>query len=193
MTYFSVLLKSLKNNIFQNTTISVIGPSGAGKTTLLQFLETGKEQIETPPTTIGLMFRKEPYYFDNWNFNVIDVGGQDLYRYSTWELAIEQSKIVIYMIDATNRPNGDTADNFEQDIKRFEFVIKLMQDDQFILILLNKQDLSHNNPIKIEEFRNLYPIDLLKPVQHEIYLTSAKYGTGIDFCFKWIIDKLNED
>jgi len=185
----SVLLN--RKNVSQKATVSVLGPSKAGKTTLIRYLETGL--IEEGPLlpTLGIDYRNKPINVDKWDFNIIDVGGQKLYQETFWELALEQSNGLIYVIDSTIRP--DKKDKFFQtQIKQFEYALDLLQSHIPIMILLNKQDLTDLNPIQAKEFQSIYPQQKLHRRTVTILPSAVKYGQGVENAMLWFIDSIQE-
>ncbi len=167
----------------------LLGASGAGKTTFIRFLETGKTVEENPYTTLGIDVRKKPIKLDEWTLSTIDVGGQELYQKTFWNLGMSQADAVVYLIDATIRPvEGDDA--FELSLFSFEYMLELLPPRKPILILVNKQDLVELNPLSPEEATQVYPIRNLIGRSVNVLATSAKYGNGVDTAIKWLVAKL---
>ncbi|MFX0066683.1 MAG: ADP-ribosylation factor-like protein [Candidatus Hermodarchaeota archaeon] len=185
----SRLLK--KKQITKNASISILGPSKAGKTTFVRYLESGLIQEEAPLPTLGIDYRRKPVKVDGWAFNIIDVGGQKLYQEAFWELAVEQSQGLIYMVDATKRPNKD-PEEFQIHLNQFNYALDLIQDHIPILFLLNKQDMKQLNPIQPEEFGKLYSLKRLFKRTCSILPSSAKYGDGVEEAMMWFIEAISE-
>lgn len=186
----SVLKKLFGKEITKkNAKIVLLGPSKAGKTTLVKYLEQGKPVEEEVRTTLGIDIRSKHFKIENWNFSVIDVGGQELYQKTFWNLGVQQADAVIYVIDGLVRRGNP---NFKQAKNQFEYMKKLVEDYMPILILVNKQDLVAEKPLTAEEAFKLYELDTLKGRSFNLVPTSAKYGTGVDLAMKWIVEKLKE-
>ena len=171
--------------------IVLLGASGAGKTTFLKYLETGETVEEDPLSTLGIDIRKKPVEIDNWRLTPIDVGGQELYQKSFWNLGMHQADAVVYLIDGTIRPVND-ADNYEISLFSFEYMLELLPPIKPILILINKQDLIELNPITADEATEFYPFDKLYGRSVIILPSSAKYGDGVENAIQWLFSKLEE-
>lgn len=167
----------------------LLGASGAGKTTFIRYLETGKPVDDNPMTTLGIDVRKKPIQLDGWTLSTIDVGGQELYQKTFWNLGMSQADAVVYLIDATIRPEDD-SDAFELSLFSFEYMLELLPPNQPILVLINKQDLVEKNPLTAEEATQVYPISNLIGRSVNVLGTSAKLGNGVDTAVKWLVTKL---
>lgn len=175
----------------KNAKIVLLGASGAGKTTLIKFLETGKTVEEDPNTTLGIDIRKKPIKIDGWSLSTIDIGGQELYQKTFWNLGLSQSDAVVYLIDSTLRPTYN-SDNFEMSVFSFEYMLELLPPNKPILILVNKQDLVEYNPLSVEEATTHYSFHKLIGRSMNILPSSAKYGEGINTALSWMVQKLEE-
>lgn len=186
MLFLSRLLGRKK---LKEAKIVLLGASGAGKTTFIRFLETGKQVNDVPNTTLGIDVRKKPINLDGWSLSTIDVGGQELYQKTFWNLGMSQVDAVVYLIDGTLRPNAKD-DAFEMSLFSFEYMLDLLPPKQPILILINKQDLVELNPFSAEEATTVYPIRNLVGRSINVLPTSAKYGDGVDTAVSWLFEKL---
>ena len=61
-----------------------------------------------------------------------------------------------------------------------------------MLILINKQDLTEENPITVQEAVEQYDISNLVGRSFNIIPSSAKYGYGIEDAMSWLINKIEE-
>ncbi|MFX1442719.1 MAG: Rab family GTPase [Promethearchaeota archaeon] len=181
------LLKSRK--LEKRANISILGPSQSGKTTLVKFLETGMPQLEVPLSTLGIEIRQRGVEIANWRFQLIDVGGQQVYQEVFWELAVEQANSFIYLIDATVRPEN-RPEIFEFQKQQYIYAMDLIPEDAVILILLNKQDLVDENPINPKEFGKIYPLDKLKARTVAFLPSSAKFGNGVEDAMLWFVSAM---
>lgn len=185
----SLLSRLLGRKKLKEAKIILLGASGAGKTTFIRFLETGKQVKDVPNTTLGIDVRKKPINLDGWSLSTIDVGGQELYQKTFWNLGMSQVDAVVYLIDGTLRPNAKD-DTFEMSLFSFEYMLELLPPKQPILILINKQDLVELNPFSAEEATTVYPIRNLVGRSINVLPTSAKYGDGVDTAVSWLFEKL---
>jgi small GTP-binding protein len=180
-----------KKSIIMKANVVVLGSSGAGKTTLIRFLETGEPVLEDPRTTLGIDIRQTPIKVDGWSLSAIDVGGQELYRDSLWGLGVSQADAVIYVIDSLiEKREGDAR--FESSKFAFDYMLNLVQTGIPILILMNKQDLTNQNPLSCKDAINVYGIDQLVGRSFNILPSSAKFGDGVEFAMEWLVDKIME-
>ncbi len=177
--------------IEQKANLVILGSSGAGKTTLVRFLETGEPVLENPRTTLGIDIRQSPIAISGWSLTAIDVGGQELYRESLWSLGVSQASAVIYVLDGTIRKTINN-DAFEVSKFSFDYMLTIVEEDVPILILVNKQDLTEENPLTTQEAIEMYGICNLVGRSFNILPSSAKYGNGIELAVEWLVDKIAE-
>ena len=186
-----LLSKLFGKNKVKSARIIVLGSSGAGKTTFIRFIESGREVEEETLTTLGIDVRKKAISLDGWSISAIDVGGQEIYQKVFWNLGMSQADAVIYLIDGTLRPT-EMNDNYESSLFAFEYMLELLPPEKPMLILINKQDLTHMNPLNIEEATKLYPINKLFNRSINIIPSSAKYGSGVENSLNWLVEKLED-
>lgn len=179
-----------RKKVEQEAKIVVLGASGAGKTTLVKYLESGEPVEEDPRTTLGIDIRKNPIKIDGWSLSAIDVGGQELYRESLWSLGVSQSDAVIYVIDGTIRP--ESGPQYEISKFSFEYMLKIVEPDAPILILINKQDLKELNPLSAKKAIEIYDISTLVGRSFNVLPSSAKYGDGVEIAIEWLVEKIEE-
>lgn len=189
MSILSKIFGKLKTKEIFDAKLVLLGSSGAGKTTLVKYLESGKPVMENVRTTLGIDVRSNPVKIDNWEFSVIDIGGQTLYQKAFWNLGVSQADAIVYLIDGTIRP---TDDKFKEILGQFKYMLNLIETEMPILVLVNKQDLVDQNPMKAEEAVEAYEINTLLNRSLTIIPTSAKFGEGVDIAMQWMIEKLTE-
>lgn len=189
MSWLSRIFRNKK--IDQKASIVILGASGAGKTTLVRYLETGEPVMQDPRTTLGIDIRQNPIDIGGWSLSAIDVGGQELYRESLWSLGVSQADAVIYVIDGTVKPTSDNI-VFEESKFSFDYMLQIVDNKTPILILINKQDLTEQEPLSTQASILLYNISSLVGRSFNILPTSAKFGDGVETAILWLIDKIQE-
>ena len=175
----------------KHAVISVLGPSQAGKTTLIRFLETGEPQLEEPLSTLGIAFRQEPVRMGNWELKLIDVGGQKLYQTTFWEFSIEKADGLVYVVDATIKPETH-PERFKEQLEQYLYALGVLPEETPMMILLNKQDLVDLDPITPDNFGTYYPLESFLNRTVTFLPTSAKYGDGVTDAFNWFIQEVEE-
>ena len=173
----------------KDTTISFLGPSKSGKTTLIRFLETGEVIEGEMLSTLGVDYRSKPIKKKNLSMNLIDVGGQEVYQNAFWEFAVEQSEGIVYIIDATIRPESNPQ-VFEKHKAQFDYILNILPEDTVVMILLNKQDLAEQNPMSPVDFGKHYTFTNLAQRSFTVLPLSAKFGIGVDEAFDWFIEAI---
>jgi len=129
---FSGILDSLFGKVEQR--IIMVGLDAAGKTTILYKLKLG-EVVTTIPT-IG--FNVETVEYQNVDFTVWDVGGQDKIR-PLWRHYYANCNGIIFVVDSADkeRLSGDKSANEE--------ISNLLAEDELrdaiLLVFANKQDI----------------------------------------------------
>eukprot|EP01002_Notosolenus_urceolatus_P013575 NODE_4506_length_793_cov_5.379032_g3741_i0.p1 GENE.NODE_4506_length_793_cov_5.379032_g3741_i0~~NODE_4506_length_793_cov_5.379032_g3741_i0.p1 ORF type:complete len:186 (+),score=40.80 NODE_4506_length_793_cov_5.379032_g3741_i0:139-696(+) len=175
-----VLFTKLWHRLFgeEEYKIVVIGLNNAGKTTILYALNLGEVVLTQP--TIGS--NVEEVRFNNINFVVWDIGGQESLR-ATWENYYSQTSAIIMVVDSTD------VDRFE--LVKHELFHALEHTDlkdSVVLVLANKQDMPSAMPAgPLTEHLNLHQI-----TDHEWHLQTccALTGDGLYEGLNWIVDRL---
>ena len=180
-----------KKNLEQKASIVILGASGAGKTTLVRYLETGEPVESDPRTTLGIDIRQNPINIGGWSLSAIDVGGQELYRESLWGLGVSQADAVIYVIDGLVKPSNDSA-TFESSKFSYDYMLTIVDQKTPILMLINKQDITEQEPLTTKRAIELYDISDLVGRSFNVLPSSAKYGVGVETAILWLIEKINE-
>lgn len=189
MSLLSKIFGKLKTKELFEAKLVLLGSSGAGKTTLVKYLESGNPVLEDMRTTLGIDVRSNPVKIDNWEFRVIDIGGQTLYQKAFWNLGVSQADAIVYLIDGTIKPDHE---KFKENLGQFKYMLNLIENEMPILVLVNKQDLIDQNPMKADEAAEVYEINTLLNRSLTLLPTSAKFGEGVDLAMQWMIEKLAE-
>jgi small GTP-binding protein len=174
----------------KNATVTLIGPSKSGKTTLVRYIETGQTVTEDLHTTLGIEIRRNEVEIDGWKLKAIDTGGQQLYQQTFWELAIQQANAVIFVIDATIKEEED-PEMYNLSKEQFAYALDIIPEDMPLLVLLNKQDLTHKNPIGPKEAFQIFNLALFQNRTVAYLPCSAKYGDGVDEAMNWLFNKID--
>lgn len=185
MSILSKIFDRSKPKTDSHAKLVVLGSSGAGKTTLIRFLERGKPIEEDVRTTLGIDYRTRPIAIDNWEFTLIDIGGQLIYQKTFWSLGINQADAVIYLFDGTIKFDSEI---FKENLRHFEYMLNLIEKEIPLLILINKQDLP--DCVSADEFSSVVGLDKLSNRSMTFLQTSAKYGDGVENAMMWLIEKL---
>merc|ERR1711931_163992 len=125
------LLKSLRAKEPKDCRILLLGLDNAGKTTILKQLSS--EDITQVTPTQG--FNIKSVQSSGFKLNVWDIGGQRRIR-PYWRNYFENTDVLIYVIDSTDRNRFDETGQELQE---------LLDDEKLsgvpLLVLANKQDL----------------------------------------------------
>ncbi|KAF8020164.1 hypothetical protein BT93_G0769 [Corymbia citriodora subsp. variegata] len=122
--------------------IVMVGLDASGKTTILYKLKLGDVVMTTP--TIG--FNVETVEYEDVNFNVWDVGGQDKIR-PLWKHYMQNAQGLVFVVDSANRERiGEARSELHQILSEKEL------DNAALLVFANKQDLQ--NAMQATEIAN---------------------------------------
>ena len=154
--------------------ILMLGLDEAGKTTILYQLKMGESIITIP--TIG--FSVDTLDFQNLNFTVWDVGGQDKIRV-LWKHYYQNTDALIYVIDSNDKVRFDDA---AEELK------KMMEEEALkqcpVLIWANKQDL--NTSLTSEEVTEKLEMQNIKDRDWLVQGSSAIRGQGLREGLDWL-------
>ncbi len=189
MSFLSKLLLKKREQV-KDAYVTIIGPPKAGKTTLVRYLETGKPVEEELSTTLGIEVRKTGVQIDQWRLRAIDTGGQKIYQQTFWELAVQQADVVIFLIDATIKPDTN-PELYELTKEQFSYALDIIPEDVPLLVLINKQDLKEKNPMNVDEALQILDFGSIPNRSMAFYPCSAKYGTGVEEAINWIVTQLD--
>lgn len=168
------------NKLFGNHEykIVIVGLNNAGKTTILYSLHLGEVVVTQP--TIGS--NVEEIQYQNINFVVWDLGGQDSLRPS-WSMYYVNTQAVIFVVDSTDRDRLPV-------VKEELFRLLEQQDlkESCVLIFANKQDAkSALTPTELAQRLNLHNI---KAHPWHMQACCGLTGEGLYDGLDWIVERL---
>jgi small GTP-binding protein len=150
--------------------VCIFGLDRAGKTVLTQYLATRRIDEKARPT---IAFSITSMEFQSVNFSIWDTPGQPKFR-STWIKGIDQSQVLVYVVDASDKPR------FQESKEEFKKVLTSLNNMKSpLLFVFNKMDLpgAKENIPEIKEIFNLESIFTRKVTFFE---TSCKHPETID-------------
>ncbi|KAL9168272.1 hypothetical protein ABFS82_04G004600 [Erythranthe guttata] len=154
--------------------ILMIGINDAGKTTILYKLKLG--EIVTTIPTVG--FNMETVEYNNINFSLWDVGGQEKIR-PLWRHFYADTKGIIFVVDSSNRDRIVEARNE---------LHKMLTDDELrdavVLVFANKQDLP--NAMNDAEITDKLALGSLGERHWHVQSTCATSGEGLHEGLDWL-------
>ena len=167
--------------------VTVIGLPYAGKTTLVNWLL--EKRFTRPKPTIGLKFNQVE--IGDVIFNIFDLSGQTQYRETLWETYIMTSSGIIFILDTSDSSSLDEAK---------EWFWRIINDwlqgifsDKVILFLANKSDLQKSKRIdEIIEKLDLTQMSSIPNISFQVFKTSLRTNTNIDFAMKWFFTKIKQ-
>ena len=151
----------------------MVGLDAAGKTTILYKLKLG-EVVKTIPT-IG--FNVETVEYNNINFNVFDIGGQEKIR-QLWKHYVECSDAIIFVIDSND---GDRIKEAKEELFNILKLDGLTQ--AHLLVLANKQDLPEAKTVS--QLTDILGLHSLKRSWH-VQACCAITGDGLNDGLDWL-------
>jgi small GTP-binding protein len=167
--------------------ITIVGLPYGGKTTLVNWLL--EKRFTRPKPTVGLKF--DQLKVGEVIFNIFDLSGQDQYREQIWETYVMTSAGIIFILDSSDSSQLDEA-------KKWFWIIindwlKGIFSDKVILFLANKSDLQKSMKLdKIIEKLELTQMSSIPNVSFQIFKTSIRTSSNIDFAMKWFFSKIKQ-
>ncbi|XP_047324816.1 ADP-ribosylation factor 1-like [Impatiens glandulifera] len=171
-TVASRMLRRLVAN--SDMKVLMVGLDASGKTTILYKLKLG-HIIETVPT-IG--FNVESVKYNNLNFTVWDVGGQDKIR-SLWRHYFQGTTGLIFVVDSSDRKRLVEA---RRELHQMLNAIELK--DATLLVFANKQDVPRC--MTVSEVADKLGLHSLTRRQWYIQGASATSGQGLYEGLNWL-------
>lgn len=158
--------------------ILILGLDNAGKTTILRKLSD--EDITTTTPTQG--FNIKSVLHAGFKLNVWDIGGQKTIR-PYWRNYYENTELLIYVVDASDRKRIDEA-GFELDEILGEEKLATVP----LLVFANKADLLQaKSADEIAEALSLFNI---KDRPWQIQSCSGKTAFGLEQGLKWVVKQV---
>jgi len=169
------LLRKLKSESNKELRILLLGLDNAGKTTILRTLAS--EDINQITPTQG--FNIKSVQSQGFKLNVWDIGGQRRIR-PYWRNYFENTDVLIYVIDSTDRNRFDETGQELQE---------LLDDDKLsgvpLLVLANKQDLF--SAAKASDIADGLQLAQLRGRTWQIQACSAKKNEGVEDGLQWVM------
>ncbi|MFX0207264.1 MAG: ADP-ribosylation factor family protein [Candidatus Hodarchaeota archaeon] len=159
--------------------VAIIGLDQAGKTTLINYMRT----MQCLPSIPTYGYNVTPIRYSKLRAKVFDLGGQRAFRIF-WKGFIEQSRAVIFVIDASN------PSRIAEAAKELSFIQQQLESGPHkipLLLLANKHDKHKKSGyLTKSELRTYLKIEDYKGGPWRIQETSAKSGYGISEAFRWL-------
>lgn len=174
----SILRRIFKGKKVEKYEIAIIGLDGAGKTTIVNRL-LRSEFIPTT-RTLGVNYRTVKYR--QIEFNLIDLGGQEIYRNLLWHASLDKASAIVFVLDSADIRIGEASKAFWDSIQRNERVPVLFIANKIDLIGARAFELIVEDLDLTRAQRSARPVGLFR--------VSAKTGENFYDAFDWIADVL---
>ncbi len=174
----SILRRIFKGKKVENYEIAIIGLDGAGKTTIVNRL-LRSEFIPTT-RTLGVNYRTVKYR--QIEFNLIDLGGQEIYRNLLWHDSLDKASAIVFVLDSADIRIGEASEAFWDSIQRNERVPVLFIANKIDLVGARAFELIVEDLDLTRAQRSARPVGLFR--------VSAKTGENFYDAFDWIADVL---
>lgn len=156
--------------------IAIIGLDGAGKTTIVNRL-LRSEFIPTT-RTLGVNYRTVRYR--QIEFNLVDLGGQQIYRNLLWHDSIKKASAIVFVLDSADIRISEASEAFWNSIQQ--------NDKVPVLFIANKIDLpgSRSFDLIVKDLDLPRAARSARPVG--LFRISAKTGENFYDAFDWLAD-----
>jgi len=156
--------------------IAIIGLDGAGKTTIVNRL-LRSEFIPTT-RTLGVNYRTVRYRQSE--FNLVDLGGQQIYRNLLWHDSIKKASAIVFVLDSADIRISEASEAFWNSIQQ--------NDKVPVLFIANKIDLpgSRSFDLIVKDLDLPRAARSARPVG--LFRISAKTGENFYDAFDWLAD-----
>ncbi len=174
----SILRRIFKGKEVDKYKIVIIGLDGAGKTTIVNRL-LRSEFIPTT-RTLGVNYRTVKYR--QIEFNLVDLGGQQVYRNLLWQPSLESSSAIVFVLDSADLRISEASKAFWDSIQKNEKAP--------VLFIANKIDLpgSRSFDLIVRDLDLTRATRSTRPVG--LFRVSAKTGENFYDAFDWLADSL---
>ncbi|MFX0085354.1 MAG: ADP-ribosylation factor family protein [Candidatus Hodarchaeota archaeon] len=175
----SILRRIFKGKEIDNYEITIIGLDNAGKTTIVNRL-LRSEFIPTT-RTLGVNYRTVKYR--NIEFNMVDLGGQQIYRNLLWHDSLETASAIVFVLDSADIRLTEASNAFWDSIK--------LNEKAPVLFIANKIDLPGARSFDLI----VKDLDLTRATRTTgrpvgLFRISAKTGENFYDAFDWLADVL---
>ncbi|MFX0014176.1 MAG: ADP-ribosylation factor family protein [Promethearchaeota archaeon] len=174
----SILRRIFKGKKADKYEITIIGLDGAGKTTIVNRLL--RSEFVPTTRTLGVNYRTVKYR--QIEFNLVDLGGQEIYRNLLWYDSIEKASAIVFVLDSADLRLSEASTAFWDSIQRNEKVP--------VLFIANKIDLPGARAFDLI----IQDLDLTRAQRSArpvgLFRISAKTGENFYDAFDWIADVL---
>ncbi|MHA1974697.1 MAG: ADP-ribosylation factor family protein [Candidatus Hodarchaeales archaeon] len=176
----SILRRIFKGKEATQHEIAIIGLDNAGKTTIVNRLL--RSEFVPTTRTLGVNYRTVKYR--QIQFNIVDLGGQKIYRNLLWAPALEKEiSAIIFVLDSADLRISEASEAFWESIKHNEKAP--------VLFIANKIDLPGSRPFDLI----VKDLDLISAVRSSrpvgLFRISAKTGENFYDAFDWLADVLS--
>jgi small GTP-binding protein len=174
----SILRRIFKGETVEKYEITIVGLDGAGKTTIVNRLL--RSEFVPTTRTLGVNYRTVKYR--QIEFNLVDLGGQEIYRNLLWQDSLEKASAIVFVLDSADLRLTEASKAFWDSIQRNEKVP--------VLFIANKIDLPGARAFDLivkdldlpRAQRSARPVGLFR--------ISAKTGENFYDAFDWVADVL---
>jgi len=176
----SILRRILKGKEAAKYEIAIIGLDNAGKTTIVNRLL--RSEFVPTTRTLGVNYRTVKY--KQIQFNIVDLGGQKVYRNLLWAPALEKEiSAIIFVLDSADIRVSEASEAFWESIKHNEKAP--------VLFIANKIDLPGSRPFDliVKDLNLISAVRSSRPVG--LFRISAKTGENFYDAFDWLADVLS--
>lgn len=178
MSVSSILRRIFKGKTVEKYEITIVGLDGAGKTTIVNRLL--RSEFVPTTRTLGVNYRTVKYR--QIEFNLVDLGGQEIYRNLLWYDSLEKASAIVFVLDSADLRLTEASNAFWDSIQRNEKVP--------VLFIANKIDLPGARAFDLivqdldlpRAQRSARPVGLFR--------ISAKTGENFYDAFDWVADVL---
>jgi small GTP-binding protein len=172
----SILRRFIKGKKTTRCQIVIIGLDGAGKTTIVNRFLRG-EFIPTT-RTLGVNYRTVRY--KQIEFNLVDLGGQQIYRNLLWQPSVEKAEALVFVLDSADIRLNEASAAFWDSIQRNEKAPVLFIANKIDLLGARAFDLIIKDLDLTRAARSSRPVGLFR--------VSAKTGENFYDAFDWLAD-----